>query len=152
MNNTDQVQKSAIQVFEEILTAEQIRLNKEFMESIQARMVELNMSQSDMAYTLGKSRAYISKLFSQDQNLTIKTMVELGTTLEMKVSLKLRPNRALSAGKWVTDPDDWFGTMTLRCGNVRPGSVAKKAVWGLTAANDNFELDQDHDLALAAGL
>ena len=150
MNNKDRVQKSAIQVFEETLAAEQARLNKEFMETIQARMVELNMSQADVAYTLGKSRAYISKLFSQDQNLTMKTMVELVTTLEMDLALKVRPKRALSSGKWVTDPDDWFGTMTLRCGNARTGSVARKAIWGPPAANDNVDLD--HDLALAAGL
>jgi len=150
MNNKDRVQKSAIQVFEETLAAEQARLNKEFMETIQARMAELNMSQADVAYTLGKSRAYISKLFSQDQNLTMKTMVELVTTLEMGLALKVRPKRALSSGKWVTDPDDWFGTMTLRCGNARTGSVARKAIWGPPAANDNVDLD--HDLALAAGL
>lgn len=147
MNKTAEVQKSAIQVFEETLVAEQARLNREFIDSIQARMAELNMSQADMAYTLGKSRAYISKLFAQDQNLTIKTMVELVTTLEMNLAIKVRPKRALSSGTWVNDPDKWFGTVSLRLCGDQTSSVARNTSWSPLATKDSFDLD--HDMAVA---
>lgn len=147
MNKNAQVHKSAIQVFEETLEAERVRLNKEFMESIHTRMEELNMSQADMAYTLGKSRAYISKLFAQNQNLTIKTMVELATTLEVSLALKIRPKRALAAGKWVDDQYSWFGTMALRCVGNRVSSVAKHAPWNAPTAHEG--LVPDDELAVA---
>lgn len=80
---------SAIKQLEQKLDLDQERLTRDFMTAIQDRMSELQMNQSDIAYALGKSRAYISKIFTKNQNMTVRTMVELATTLDLDMRLSL---------------------------------------------------------------
>jgi len=80
-----EIHDSAIDKFEQKIAEEQKSLAGYFLIDIQSRMKELNMSQSDMAFTLGKSRAYVSRLFKRGANLTIKSMVELAHSLDMEL-------------------------------------------------------------------
>lgn len=48
---------------------------------------DLNMTASEFAKELGVSRAYMSKLFRGDVNLTIKSMVKLARSVGARISL-----------------------------------------------------------------
>ena len=48
---------------------------------------DLNMTASEFAKELGVSRAYLSKLFRGDVNLTIKSMVKLARAVGARISL-----------------------------------------------------------------
>lgn len=73
--------------FEALIDSERIRLSNEFMEAIRARMTELRLTQADIARALGKTKTYVSKLFKADQNMTLKTIVELAGAVGLKVDL-----------------------------------------------------------------
>jgi predicted XRE-type DNA-binding protein len=51
---------------------------------------DLNMTAAEFAKELGVSRAYMSKLFRGDVNLTIKSMVKLARTVGARISLSTR--------------------------------------------------------------
>jgi transcriptional regulator with XRE-family HTH domain len=51
---------------------------------------DLNMTDAEFAKELGVSRAYMSKLFRGDVNLTIKSMVKLARTVGARISLSTR--------------------------------------------------------------
>jgi len=96
------VHDSAIERFEQGIAAEQKKLAANFLNSLKERMDELNMSQSDMAFTLGKSRSYVSKLFTGNANLTIKSMVELAHSLDINLDIKIVQKKTVTAEK-----SDW---------------------------------------------
>ena len=48
---------------------------------------DLNMTAAEFAKELGVSRAYLSKLFRGDVNLTIKSMVKLARAADARISL-----------------------------------------------------------------
>ena len=48
---------------------------------------DLNMTDAEFAKELGVSRAYLSKLFRGDVNLTIKSMVKLAQAVGARISL-----------------------------------------------------------------
>lgn len=124
------IHDSAIDRFEQAIHEEQDRLSQDFFQSLQTRMEELNMSQSDMAFTLGKSRAYVSKLFSKGQNLTIKTMVELAQSLDMKVAISTRAIwlEAMSVAK--TTPLQCKGWTPNRTLSLAPTQVRRTGAKG----------------------
>ena len=49
------------------------------------------ITRSELAERLGTSRAFVTKLLSSHENLTMKTLVRVANALEMKVELRLRP-------------------------------------------------------------
>jgi predicted XRE-type DNA-binding protein len=51
---------------------------------------DLNMTAAEFAKELGVSRAYMSRLFRGDVNLTIKSMVKLARTVGARISLSTR--------------------------------------------------------------
>ena len=51
---------------------------------------DLNMTADEFAKELGVSRAYMSKLFRGDVNLTIKSMVKLARAVGARISLSTR--------------------------------------------------------------
>lgn len=143
MTKTMKIHDSAIERFERNLQEEQDRLTHDFLQTLQTRMAELNMSQSDMAYTLGKSRAYVSKLFNKGQNLTIKTMVELSHSLDMKLAISARRMWVdlHHAPKAVALQNGWTPTHSLTCIPTRvvaTGCSETEASAWTDAAKDNF--------------
>jgi len=52
-------------------------------------------TQADLARQLGKSRAYVSKLLSGGENLTLETLAQLGEVLGCQWNLALRPTRPM---------------------------------------------------------
>jgi transcriptional regulator with XRE-family HTH domain len=62
-----------------------------FIEKMTEKMELMGMSGADLARTLDKSAAYISKLLNKEQNLTIKTMIDLADAIEMDISIYLKP-------------------------------------------------------------
>lgn len=148
MRKTLKIHDSAIDRFQKNLQEEQDRITQNFLQTLQIRMEELNMSQSDMAYTLGKSRAYISKLFNKGQNLTIKTMVELSHSLDMKLAISARRMwvEVGQAPKATAMQHGWMPTDSVICIPTRivcppTGSSDNGRDWP-SASNDNFELQE----------
>lgn len=139
MTKSMKIHDSAIERFERAIQEEQDRLAQEFILSLQTRMGELNMSQSDMAFTLGKSRAYVSKLFTKEQNLTIKTMVELAHSLDMKMAISVRalwletmPTSKLMPLQY----KDWSKERTISCAPMKARIAGTKAEYRNVAWND----------------
>lgn len=144
MTKTMKIHDSAIERFERNLLDEQDRLTQDFLQTLQVRMTELNMSQSDMAYTLGKSRAYVSKLFNKGQNLTIRTMVELSHSLDLKLAISARRlwMDIQHAPRAVPMNNGWTQTDRLTCAPtpvICTGKLPLKGSNWRAAANDNFE-------------
>jgi len=150
MTKSMKIHDSAIERFEQAIQEEQDRLAQEFILSLQARMEELNMSQSDMAFTLGKSRAYVSKLFTKEQNLTIKTMVELAHSLDMKMAISIRALWLDTMPTSKTMPlqcKDWSQGRTISCTPTKVRNVGSKAdpknvAWNNLAQAPEFPLLQ----------
>ena len=145
MSKSMKIHNSAIERFEQSIRQEQDRITKEFFADLQARMEELSMSQADMAFTLGKSRAYVSKLFTKGQNLTIKTMVELSHSLDMKISVSARRMWLESHQSNNTIPlhcKGWTESRTVSCA---PSPITDCDVSSMqTAWNDLFTLAAAH--------
>lgn len=152
MRKTLKIHDSAIERFQRNLQEEQDQITQNFLQSLQIRMEELHMSQSDMAYTLGKSRAYISKLFNKGQNLTIKTMVELSHSLDLKLAISARRMwvELSQAPKATAMQHGWMPTNHLTCIPTRvvcapTGSSGEESNWP-PPSNDNFELQEFQEL------
>ena len=144
MTKAMKIHDSAIQRFERNLLDEQDRLTQDFLQTLQIRMTELNMSQSDMAYTLGKSRAYVSKLFNKGQNLTIRTMVELSHSVDLKLAISARRLWVdiHHAPKAVPMKNGWTHTDRLTCAPtpvICTGKLPSKGGSWREAANDKIE-------------
>ena len=115
------IHDSAIEKFELGIADEQKRLSEYFLDSLQKRMAELNMNQSDLAFTLGKTRAYVSKLFTRGANLTIKSMVELAHSLDMRLTIQTKAMPNDTGVAWVFEKNE-------------PNSQPLKAPEGQTAS------------------
>ena len=63
-------------------------------EQMARRMKELGLRRTDLAERLGVSKAYITKFFDGQQNLTLKTLVRAGLALEAKIDLRVVETRA----------------------------------------------------------
>ena len=64
-------------------------LLEQLMEQVEARRGLSGLSYSDMAKRMGVSRAYISKIMSGRQNLTLGTLVKLAESLDCGINLSL---------------------------------------------------------------
>ena len=63
----------------------------DFTEELAEIMTEIGMSRSDLAKTIGTSKAYVTKVFSGQANFTIETMAKLGAAVNHAVRLHLVP-------------------------------------------------------------
>lgn len=73
--------------FDALLESERTRIANEFMEAVRSRMKEFRLTQADIARALEKTKTYVSKLFKADQNMTLKTMVELAGAVGLKIDM-----------------------------------------------------------------
>jgi len=83
----------------EFLTEEKIL---DFTERVVLEMEKKGISRAQLAASLGKSKAFVSKLLKGDANMTIKTMVAVAQALGCNLHLDLYPKgfyaRTLCAG------------------------------------------------------
>ena len=109
MKHRTVIHDSAIEEFEQKMTDAQRGLAEHFVACLRKQMGRLNMSQSDVAYTLGKTRSYVSKLFTKEANLTIRSMVELAHSLGLDLSVQVweRPQSVFEP--WLFPDKESFG-------------------------------------------
>ena len=88
----------------------------EVTEELCRLMSESNVSRSDLAQRMGKSKGSISRLLSGDRNLTLRTIADLADSLEGVASFKIQPARRESAQRECQV--HWIGNWN----NSRPGS------------------------------
>jgi len=69
-----------------------------FLRRILIRMKELGISQSDMARRMHVSRPYITKVLSQDVNISFRTAAKLARALSMDFFPDLRPQDKAVSG------------------------------------------------------
>ena len=69
----------------------QRRLVLDFTTAIEDELVRRDMNMSAFAKVLGKSRAWVSKVFRQEPNLTFFTAVELADAVDMDVVIHVEP-------------------------------------------------------------
>jgi transcriptional regulator with XRE-family HTH domain len=72
----------------------QRRLVLDFTTAIEDELVRRDMNMSAFAKVLGKSRAWVSKVFRQEPNLTFFTAVELADAVDMDVAIYVEPRAA----------------------------------------------------------
>lgn len=85
--------EDSIAEFEEKIKHEQDRLWAKFVKSVTREMKEQELTQTDLAWTLGKKRSYVSRILASPQNMTIKTLVELAYALDLNIDMELGSNR-----------------------------------------------------------
>lgn len=68
---------------------QQAKAKVDFASSLWRVMQQHNVSNSELAARIGKSRAWITKVLSGDCNFTIETMVDLADAVGGKISLHI---------------------------------------------------------------
>lgn len=105
----------------------------DFASSLWRVMQQRNVSNSELAARIGKSRAWITKVLSGDCNFTIETMVDLADAVGGKISLHIADSE--SRTRWLEEidgklrrPSTWEGPMgdgvTMELGDEPPRVVA----------------------------
>ena len=93
-------QKNATRQFEELFST--YEADDDFLVNIvKLRVAELLASQmedkgltaSELARKLGKSRAYVSKLRTGSENLTLESLVRIARALDCRLDVTFQPNR-----------------------------------------------------------
>lgn len=72
----------------EYLTEGQILM---FTEAIVKKMIDDNITRTELAKRLGKSKPFITKLLDGSQNMTIFTMVNVANALGMRLNIDIYP-------------------------------------------------------------
>ncbi len=76
------------------------RLNIRIGEEIVARMEALQLNRTALAEQMGVSKARVTQILAGDDNLTMKTLVNVALALEADVSITLEPRNAVSHHRW----------------------------------------------------
>lgn len=58
---------------------------------LQRLMVKRGLTRAQLAERIGKSKAYISKVFNEDVNFTLSTLVSLARALDGRVEIRIVP-------------------------------------------------------------
>jgi plasmid maintenance system antidote protein VapI len=66
-------------------------LRRRVAETLLERMIDAHVSGAELARRLGKSRAYVSKVLSGSENLTLESLAQLGHALECDLVLDYQP-------------------------------------------------------------
>lgn len=74
----------------------QRRLVLDFTTAIEDEISRRDMNMSAFAKLIGKSRAWVSKVFRQEPNLTFFTAVELADAVDMDVFIRVEPREVAS--------------------------------------------------------
>lgn len=93
-------------------------------ERIVERMEQLKMTRTELAETIGVSKARISQILSGHDNLTLKSLVAVANGIESRIELRLK-NKEIdktSASKWLP-----FATTVRQRTVGEPSSLARAA-------------------------
>jgi transcriptional regulator with XRE-family HTH domain len=93
----------------------QRRLVLDFTTAVEDELVRRGMNMSTFAKILGKSRAWVSKVFRQEPNLTFFTAVELADAVDMDVVIYVEPRFVASNVIFLPN---------LLANDARPGQTA----------------------------
>lgn len=69
----------------------QERLITEVTEALWEAMQRADVSKSELASRLGKTKGYVSQLFSGSRNMTLRTLAEIAEVLDCTVSIGIHP-------------------------------------------------------------
>ena len=67
------------------------RLITEVTEALWEAMQRADVSKSELASRLGKTKGHVSQLFSGSRNMTLRTLAEISEVLDCTVSISIRP-------------------------------------------------------------
>ncbi len=98
-------------------------------EQIWEQMDKQQKTKTQLATTLGKSKAYLTQVLNGSRNMTLRTLSDIAFALGVRVDVELRP--AQQSRSWEYDARSSIG---------RPSSVT---------TSDSFAISQD-DIAAAA--
>lgn len=93
------------------LTYEQERLKLELSEGILQAMQAKGMKQADLARSIGKSRAYVTKILQGTTNFTVETVAALLWALEHRLHVDILTKREAEQREkaWVSYPRHQLG-------------------------------------------
>ncbi|MHB8376504.1 MAG: helix-turn-helix domain-containing protein [Dehalococcoidia bacterium] len=101
-------------------------------EQIWAAMQAQGIARSELAERLGTSRAFVTKLLSGHENLTLKTLVRVANALEIKVELRMRPRagaapkrRVAARAKPAVEPSRRVGVRKPGASRRTPSAAAR---------------------------
>lgn len=80
---------SAIREFEARLGRAQTRLSGAFFKGIRKGMKRHHLTEADVAWTLGKRRAYVSRALAAGDDISIRRMVELAHAVGLRLVIEL---------------------------------------------------------------
>lgn len=112
------------------------RLKLDFALQLDRRLRQTNISYADLADRIDSSRAYVSKVFKGESNLTIESMVKLAHSTGARIDLRLIDEGA------ACDPKIWFGKLHTHAGGGKSISVP--------AASTSTNADQEQTYKIAA--
>lgn len=72
------------------LLLKQERLILEVTELLSAALEESGLTRSELAHRLGKTKGFVSQLFSGGRNLTLRTISDVADALGVKISVKAK--------------------------------------------------------------
>lgn len=100
------------------LGVEQERLSDSFVDQLEAALAETGISRAQLAKKMERSRPYVTQALQRGRNLTLKTIVEMSSTLGYDVELSLQRRCAVgeSAVRIPVQPTSWW------CDVVEPPS------------------------------
>lgn len=89
--------------------------------------VRRGLSKAEWAQRIGKSKAYISKIFNHDANFTVETLVKLARSLDGRVEIRVVPAESQSqlVPQW-GERSIWVGTSFANDGDrsvITPSNV-----------------------------
>lgn len=104
--------------YERLLAQERFIL--EVTERICAYMDKHNITRTELARRLGKSKGFVSQLLDGGRNLTLRTLADVSYALDSKLTLAVEPvgakERAIDNVIWREDRSIWeSGSLSCKC-------------------------------------
>ena len=97
----------------------------EITEQLSKRMIEIGISQHELAKRLGVKQPFISRLLNLNQNTTIKTLVRVAKTLDLTVEVIMSEKEqvAREINKTKTEFDDILSSICMEYDSSKLGQV-----------------------------
>jgi len=106
------------------------------LEEILAVMKTNGISRSELGRRLGTSRAYITKLFRANINLTLKSIIQIVNALDAKISIRIYPKEATM--RWFEIYEQKY-TQPKSFGDYNPSEYKKEEKLSITMKEPSDE-------------